>query len=266
MSSLHNSLVLLKKQASFSPYLEIEREVEYEREIEVVRELKESLSSWGELGLYFEDLDSEILTWELRDLRERAIQDGEEALKIIQLLKEKSSEDFSIIKQRGEKLAVRLLEYYPKVICHNQALLSKSQWRRKVVKHLLKDDLLDSVSNSAAMDDEASLLKEVLKELLEKLEEQTPGKVYEMCSFLEEMEWGTHSVTTIDLNGFNDLYDYLMSIFERAEGYDFYTGTWTGDRRQTMEEAESKWEELAEEARQALIKLLEEWLRHHNSR
>ena len=267
MSSLHNSLVLLKRQVSLAnPYWLVEREAEYEREVEVVRELKESLSSWEELGFYFHDMDSEILTEELRDLRESAIQDGEEALNIIQLLKEGSFKDLCRIRQRGKELAVRLLEYYPRAIHREEALLSKSWWIRKVVKCLLRDDTLDRLSHSTAMGDEASLLKEVLKELLEQLEEQSPRKVSEMCSLLEEVEWGTHFVTTIDVDECDALYDYLMSIFERAEGYDFYTRTWTGHRDQTMDEAQSKLEDLARKARQALIKLLEEWERDHELR
>ena len=261
MSLVHNTLVLSERRASFGPSLLIEREAEVEREIEVVRELKESLSSWEELGFYFQDMDTEILTEELRELKESAVKDIEEAQDIIQFLEKGSLPDFQRIRRRGEKLASRLLEYYPPVIRRKEALLSKCQQRKTAVERLLREDTLDRLSHSTVMGDEGSLLKEVLRGLVEQLERKEPGKVLEMCSLLEDVEWGTETVTTIGIEGFDSIYDFLMSIFERAEGYDFYAGTWSGRRDQTRYEAESKLEEMAREARLALIKLLEEWER-----
>lgn len=265
LSSSHSSLALLKRRVSLSPDLLIECETEKEQEIEVVRELKESLSSWEGLGLYFQDIDSAMLAGELRNLRENAIRDEKEALRIIQLLEEKSCNKLSKIR-RGEELAVRLLEYYPRVIRRKEALLSKSQWKKKIVQRLLKDDTLERLSLSTALQDETFLLEEVLKELLKKMDKESPGKVWEMCSLLQEVEWGSRSVTTIDIDGCDGLYDFLMSIFERAEGYDFYTKRWTRHRDQTVDQAESTIEELAWKARQTLIKLLEEWERDHRLR
>ena len=262
MSSVHNTLILSEKGLSFSPNLLVERETEREREIEVVRELKESLSSWEELGFYFQDMAAEILEEGLRELKENAAKNVEEAQDIIQFMENGSFSGLRV-RQRGEELAVRLLQYYPQVIRCKEALLSKSQQRRRVVKRLLREDTLDRLSHCTIMGDECSHLNEVLRGLVEQLEEQEPGKVWRLCSLLEDVEWGTQTASTIDIEGFDRLYDFLMSIFERAEGYDFYSGTWTGSRDQTRYEVESKVEEIAREARLALIKLLEEWEREH---
>lgn len=263
MSLVHNTLVLSEKRFSSSQSLLVERETERERETEVVRELKESLSSWGGLGFFFQDLDAEVLAEEMRELKESASRDKEEAFDIIRLLDEGSSSDLQRIRQRGKILALRLLEYYPEVIRQKEDLLSKSRWRSDVVSRLLREDTLHRLSRSTNMGDEALLLGEVLRGLVEKLDEEEPGRVQQVCSLLEDVEWGTQTVTTIDIEGFDRLYDFLMSIFERAEGYDFYSGSWTGNRDQTMDEAESKLEELAGTAREALVKLLDEWEREH---
>ena len=265
MPLVHNTLVLSERRVSFNPNLLVERETEVEREIEVVRELKESLSSWDELGFYFQDMDTEIINEELRELKESAVKDCKEAQRIIQLLGKENPSDLQRIRRRGEELAVRLQKYYPQAISRMKVLLSKSQRRRGQVRHLLKEDTLDRLSRSTILGDETSLLNEVLEGLVEQLEKQEPGRALELCSLLEDVEWGTQTASTIDIDGFDSVYDFLVSIFERAEGYDFSTGMWTGSRDQTRYEGESKIGEIAREARLALIGLLEEWKREHRS-
>ena len=266
MSLVHNTFVHSERRVSFSPGLLVEHETEVEREIEVVRELKESLSSWEELGFYFQDMDTEIISEEIRELRKNAVRDYEEAQHIIRLLEKNTSSDLQRTRGRGEELAVGLLKYYPQVIRRKETLLSKSWRRRRIVKHLLKEDILDRLSRSTVLGDEASLLNEVLNGLVEQLEIEEPGRAWKLCSLLEDVEWGTQTASTIDIEGFDRIYDFLMSIFERAEGYDFYSGTWTGSRDQTNYEAETRLEEIGREARLALIGILEEWEREHSLR
>ena len=265
MSLGHNTLVLSNTRFSLGFNLLVEHETEVEHEIEVVRELKDNLSSWEELGFYFQDMDTEILKEELRDLKDNAAKDIDKARNIILLFGNEKLSNLQTIKLKAEKLATRLLRYYPRVIRQKESLLSKAYQRRRLVKQLLSEDTFDRLSRSTVFGDEGFLLNEVLKELVEQLDEQQAGNVWKLCTLLEEVEWGTQTASTINIEGFDRVYDFLMSIFERATGYDFYKGSWTGDRGQVSYESESMVEEIARKARLALMELLDEWERENES-